>query len=156
MRIRLSRPSARWRVCRDGLPVCVMLLDIDYFKDYNDTYGHIAGDECLKKIADTINHLYRRSNELVIRYGGEEFLIMIINCIAEENHHQAEILRQDIENLHVEHRTSKVHNVVTASIGIATMTPGKNSLAEELIMAADQALYQAKNAGRNRIHRLEQ
>ena len=149
--------SYNWgRVCRDGLQVCAMLLDIDYFKDYNDTYGHIAGDECLKKIADIIRHHYRRSNELVIRYGGEEFLIVIVNCLPDENHHQADMLRQDIENLRIEHRTSKVHNVVTASIGIATMTPAKDALAEELIMAADQALYQAKHAGRNRIYTLDQ
>lgn len=143
------------RVCRTGNSVCAMMLDIDYFKDYNDTYGHIAGDECLKKVASTINHLYRRSNELVIRYGGEEFLIMIVNCQPGENHLQAELLRQEIENLRIEHRTSKVNNVITVSIGVVTLIPDKDSLAEELILAADQALYQAKHAGRNRIHTLE-
>lgn len=142
------------RVCRSGNPVCVMMLDIDYFKDYNDTYGHIAGDECLKKVASTIDHLYRRSNELVIRYGGEEFLIMVVNCLPGEIHLQAEILRQEIENLHIEHRTSKVNNVITVSIGVVSLTPTKDAVAEELILAADQALYQAKHAGRNRIHTL--
>lgn len=140
------------QVCRNAKPVCVMLLDIDYFKKYNDTYGHIAGDDCLKKIAGTISHLYRRSGELVIRYGGEEFLIMVVDCEPMENHVQVEQLRQEIENLHIEHRASDISEVVTASIGVVTVTPNKDSVAEELIQAADLALYQAKRGGRNRVY----
>lgn len=143
------------RVCRAGTPVCIMLLDIDYFKDYNDTYGHIAGDECLKKIAGTISHMFRRTGELVIRYGGEEFLIMVVNCDVSESHAQAEALRQDIHALGIKHSSSKAENVVTVSIGVASMLPDKNASAEELIMLADQALYKAKNAGRNRVHILK-
>lgn len=143
------------RVCRVSAPVCIMLLDIDYFKNFNDTYGHIAGDECLKKIADTINHKFRRTGELVIRYGGEEFLIMVINCDLAENRVQAETLRQDIERLHIEHKSSETNDVVTVSIGIASMIPDKNASAEELILTADQALYKAKHAGRNRVHIIE-
>ena len=140
------------RVCRVGTPVCIMLLDIDYFKDYNDTYGHIAGDECLKNIAGTISHMFRRTGELVIRYGGEEFLVMVVNCDISESHAQAEALRQDIHNLGIEHSSSKAANVVTVSIGVASMLPDKDTSAEELIMQADQALYKAKHAGRNRVH----
>jgi len=139
------------RVCRVGAPVCVMLLDIDYFKDYNDTYGHLAGDDCLKKIADTINKMFRRTGELVIRYGGEEFLIMVIHCDLEETYQQAEILRNEVEQLNISHSTSKAGDVVTVSIGIASFIPDKDSTAEELIMMADQALYKAKHAGRNRV-----
>jgi diguanylate cyclase (GGDEF)-like protein len=142
------------QVCRNANPVCVMLLDIDYFKKYNDTYGHIAGDECLKKIANTISHLYRRSGELVIRYGGEEFLIMVVNCDPTENAVQAEQLRKDIENLQIEHRASEISTVVTASIGVVRITPDKDSVAEALIQSADQALYQAKRNGRNQVFTL--
>jgi diguanylate cyclase (GGDEF)-like protein len=143
------------RVCRSGTPVCVMLLDIDYFKDYNDNYGHIAGDECLKKIARTISHMFRRTGELVIRYGGEEFLVMILNCDISENHAQAEALRQDIEMLSIEHSRSSASSVVTVSIGLATIRPDKNTTAEELILMADQALYKAKQSGRNRVVTIE-
>ena len=142
------------QVCRNANPVCVMLLDIDYFKKYNDTYGHIAGDECLRKIAHTISHLYRRSGELVIRYGGEEFLIMVVNCDPTENAVQAEQLRKDIENLQIEHRASEISTVVTASIGVVRITPDKDSVAEALIQSADQALYQAKRNGRNQVFTL--
>lgn len=144
------------RVCRNSNQVCLMLIDIDYFKDYNDAYGHIAGDECLKKIAMTIQNFYRRTNEVVIRYGGEEFLIMITNCDPHKSHASAERLRQEIEKLKIEHRASKIQNVVTASIGIVNTTPDKNSDIEELISVADQALYQAKYSGRNRIYFINQ
>jgi diguanylate cyclase (GGDEF)-like protein len=143
------------RVCREGSPVCILLLDIDYFKNYNDTYGHLAGDECLKKIAEAISTLYRRTGELVVRYGGEEFLVMIVDCDAAVTLSQAEMLRQSIEDLKIEHISSKVSEVVTASIGMVSFTPDKNTSAEEYIELADEALYQAKSKGRNRLFELQ-
>lgn len=148
--------SHNWgRVCRNSSPVCILLLDIDYFKDYNDTYGHLAGDECLKQISKVMSALYRRTGELVVRYGGEEFLVMVVNCDMAVNRHQAELLRKNIENLNIEHATSKASHVVTASIGVVTFTANKDASVEAYIMLADKALYRAKSNGRNRVFEME-
>ena len=148
--------SHNWgRVCREGNPVCLLLLDIDYFKNYNDSYGHLEGDDVLQKIAEAIRTLYRRTGELVVRYGGEEFLVMIVDCDAAVNRSQAETLRQNIQDLKIEHISSEASNVVTASIGIVTFTPDKDASAEDYIHLADEALYQAKSKGRNRIFELQ-
>ena len=148
--------SHNWgRVCREGSQVCLLLLDIDYFKNYNDSYGHLEGDDVLQKIAEAIRTLYRRTGELVVRYGGEEFLVMIVDCDAAVNRSQAETLRQNIEDLKIEHISSEASNVVTASIGIVTFTPDKDASAEDYIHLADEALYQAKSKGRNRIFELQ-
>ena len=143
------------QVCRDNIPVCILLLDIDYFKDYNDTYGHLAGDDCLKKFANLMTDFFRRSGEIVIRYGGEEFLIFKIHCNTKDIYSHAEEFRNMVERMGIEHKTSKVKDVVTTSIGIATISPDKNADPLDLIKKADMALYEAKKSGRNQTKMCE-
>ncbi len=137
------------QMCRDNIPVCILLMDVDYFKDFNDLYGHVAGDDCLRKIANTIQEFFRRSGEIAIRYGGEEFLIFKTHCDLSKIQQHAEDFRLLIRNLNILHAKSTIDSVVTVSIGIAVMTPDKDSDPRALIKQADHALYQAKNSGRN-------
>jgi diguanylate cyclase (GGDEF)-like protein len=144
------------RACRDASQVCVLMLDIDFFKNYNDTYGHIAGDDCLKATATVIEDLYRRSTELAVRYGGEEFLIISVDCDPAVCRQQAEKLRADVESLKIEHKASHVRDVVTVSIGMVSFRPHKNKPPQAYIRLADKALYRAKQNGRNRLFELKE
>jgi len=137
------------QLCRDGSNVCVLLMDIDYFKNYNDLHGHIAGDACLKKIAETINTVYRRSDELCIRYGGEEFLILCRKCDIEALLKRTDEFHKAITALNIPHGASEAAAIVSVSVGIAQITAEKDAKPEDLIHKADMAMYQAKSAGRN-------
>ncbi|MDJ0557469.1 MAG: diguanylate cyclase [Microcoleaceae cyanobacterium MO_207.B10] len=139
------------RLTRTKSPLTLILCDVDYFKQYNDNYGHLAGDDCLREIAKTINKTLKRSADLVARYGGEEFAIILPNTPSENAEKLAELIRRAIYQLQIDHSTSKVSKYITISMGIASVIPAQTELPESLIAKADDALYQAKQQGRDRI-----
>jgi diguanylate cyclase (GGDEF)-like protein/PAS domain S-box-containing protein len=141
------------RAMRSAKPLSLIMIDIDFFKNYNDLYGHLAGDSCLQKIADTIKASLRRAGNFVARYGGEEFAVILPDTDTEGAYLFAESLREKIENINMEHKHSKISSSVTISQGVATTIPKKNSAQDELISLADKALYKAKQEGRNRVIR---
>lgn len=143
---------AEWRNCRrNGQPLSVLMIDIDHFKQFNDCYGHLEGDHCLKTIAVIIRQAFVRPHDLVARYGGEEFVCLLPGCETGAAVLKADALRLKIEGLAIPHLTSRVVPVVTLSIGVATALPYDTGDSEDLVKAADRALYQAKSAGRNRV-----
>jgi two-component system, cell cycle response regulator len=137
------------RTIRENQPLSIILGDIDYFKPYNDTYGHLVGDDCLKAIAGAINRVVNRPADLVARYGGEEFAIILPNTPVEGTMQVAQLIRQEVQKLRIPHRSSLVADYVTMSLGIATKIPTAQMSPKALIEAADIALYQAKEQGRN-------
>ncbi len=144
-----ERFTQEWlRNQRVSRPLSLFVVDIDYFKRYNDTYGHVEGDRCLKAIAQTIANHCRRSGEVVARYGGEEFAVILPNVNLAEAAAIAEGLRLKIEALHSKGNPD-VRETVTVSIGFASTVPHEFALRERFIVQADQALYRAKRAGRN-------
>lgn len=137
------------RLARERIPLALIMCDIDFFKAYNDTYGHQAGDDCLIKVAETITKQVKRPADLVARYGGEEFAVILPYSNAEGAMHVAQQIRNAIKELLIPHISSPLHQV-TISLGVTSMVP---SLAIEpalLIEVADRALYQAKKSGRDR------
>lgn len=140
------------RLGRQGRPLSMLLCDVDYFKQFNDGYGHQVGDECLKAVARTLKDTLRRPADLVARYGGEEFAVILPDTEITGALQVAEAMRSAVEGLHITHRYSKGGSVVTISIGVASTTPSRTgSDSSVLLKRADDALYQAKQAGRNRI-----
>jgi two-component system chemotaxis family response regulator WspR len=139
------------RAARSGAPLSLIFADIDFFKRYNDHYGHQAGDDCLKQVAGALQQTVHRPADLVSRYGGEEFVIVLPETAPEGALAVAEKVLGNVANLRIPHATSGVSDCLTLSIGVATLTPAGDETAEELIGAADQALYCAKEHGRNRI-----
>jgi diguanylate cyclase (GGDEF)-like protein len=133
---------------RHRLPLSVMMIDIDHFKKLNDNYGHVAGDEVLKAVANLINEELR-SEDLLCRYGGEEFAIILRTTSHIDAAVVAERIRKRIDVHEFEHQSQAMH--VTVSIGIATLDGDNIATPEALVNAADQFLYQAKGAGRNRV-----
>lgn len=133
------------------MPVTLMMLDIDYFKAYNDYFGHSAGDEALITLADAMARHFNRPNQLVARSGGEEFVVVLPGLARGRALTLAENLRSTIEALEIDHPTSPISNHITVSIGIAVSQPTQRREADELMHAADMALYQAKHAGRNTV-----
>lgn len=139
-----------WRVQRrKQQPLTLILIDIDYFKRFNDKYGHIAGDDCLKLVAKTLQKCLKRPTDFFARYGGEEFVILLQGDI-KEGLHIAKKSRQAVNDLRITHGDS-IYRHITISMGIASMVPQKNSRSVELIEQADKALYQSKERGRNRF-----
>lgn len=136
---------------RDTNPICLIICDIDYFKKYNDEFGHPAGDACLKKVAQALNRCAQRPADLVARYGGEEFAVILPATDAEGAYHVARSIRQEICSLCIHHPKSCVSDVITVSQGVAEFFPAQKEDYEELISLADQALYEAKENGRNQI-----
>jgi diguanylate cyclase (GGDEF)-like protein len=144
--------AAEWRRCmRSHSAVSVILIDIDFFKRYNDHYGHQAGDEALKSVAAALKDRLRRSHDMVARYGGEEFACILPETPAEGAYVKALELEAMIRELNIPHAQSNVAPVLTISLGAATMTPGEGENASELLAQADQQLYAAKNTGRGRV-----
>ncbi|WP_300435268.1 diguanylate cyclase [Zoogloea sp.] len=140
------------RLGRQGRPLSMLLCDVDYFKQFNDGYGHQVGDECLKAVARTLKDTLRRPADLVARYGGEEFAVILPDTEITGALQVAEAMRSAVEGLNITHRYSKGGSVVTISIGVASTTPLRTgSDSSVLLKRADDALYQAKQAGRNRI-----
>lgn len=138
------------RATRDGLPLSLILIDVDFFKNFNDRYGHPEGDRCLMSVAKVLNGEPKRAGDYVARYGGEEFTVLLTHTGREGAVAFAEKLRERVRSLKIEHRGSPF-GVVTISLGVATMVPQRRSASETLIRAADQALYEAKNLGRNQV-----
>lgn len=134
---------------RENHPLSLILCDIDYFKPYNDTYGHPAGDECLKQVAKAICQAAKRPADLVARYGGEEFAIILPHTTCNGALSVARNIQREIQQLNIKHSTSDVCDIITISLGICTMIPTREHSQDSLILSADKALYQAKQTGRN-------
>lgn len=144
--------EAEWRRCRrSSKPLSALMIDIDFFKAYNDRYGHQAGDHCLALIANTLQTCSQRAQDLVARYGGEEFVCLLPEASLPEACQLAEKLRGAIEQLNIEHLGSPVYGRVTVSIGVCCAIPSSTQGASQLVAQADQQLYQAKQSGRNRV-----
>ena len=139
------------RAIRSGKPIGLIMLDIDFFKLYNDHYGHQGGDDCLKKVAKGLDTAIHRDADFLARYGGEEFSAVLPGTDLEGAVKVAEEMRQSIKFLQLKHAKSKVSDIVSISIGVASLVPQKDTEPEVLITAADQALYKAKDDGRNRV-----
>jgi diguanylate cyclase (GGDEF)-like protein len=130
------------RAVRESLPLSLIFFDVDYFKPFNDTYGHLTGDECLKRVATTAKETLNRPRDMVARYGGDEFVAVLSGTPSDGAAAVAETLRARIEAFGVG---------ITVSVGVATVVPGHSSSLASLISAADEALLQAKEDGRNRV-----
>lgn len=139
------------RAARNGKPISLIMADIDNFKPYNDTYGHPEGDQCIKKVVTALQESLKRPADMVARYGGEEFAVILPDTGEEGALLVAEVQRARVEALAIEHITSGGGNQVTVSLGVATTIPKHDTSPTSIIAAADQALYMAKNNGRNRV-----
>jgi len=137
------------RMQRNNTPLTLILCDIDFFKKYNDQYGHQMGDSCLQQVAQCIHSSFTRTGDLVARYGGEEFAVILPNVDQAAAINLAENLRLAIKNLQIRHESSEIDNVLTLSIGVTTAIPDKDASVANYILAADKALYQAKASGRD-------
>jgi diguanylate cyclase (GGDEF)-like protein len=135
----------------DQASLSVLMIDVDHFKRYNDRYGHPAGDECLRQVAQVLQAQVRRPGDLVARYGGEEFIAVLPGADAETAAAVAERVRQAVEAMGMRHEASPTTSVVTLSVGVASCQADFLLHSSALLTAADGALYQAKNSGRNRI-----
>ncbi|NEQ54652.1 MAG: GGDEF domain-containing protein [Leptolyngbya sp. SIO3F4] len=133
-----------------GQPLSVILLDVDYFKRFNDYYGHLAGDHCLQEIARVVNKSLRREADFVARYGGEEFAVVLPNTDEQGAVAIAQTIQQAIQTLAIPHAQSDISAIVSVSLGIASIVPLPESSWTALVDYADQALYEAKRQGRDR------
>lgn len=136
---------------RDGLPISLIMIDVDHFKLYNDKYGHQQGDECLRQIAKTIQSTLGRPSDIVTRYGGEEFVCILPSTGLEGSNLKAEQIRKAVLALGLPHSSSPTLTIVTVSLGVATLFADKALTTESLIKDADNQLYLAKRSGRNQV-----
>jgi len=144
--------DAEWRrALRSKAGIAVCMMDIDHFKEYNDHYGHGAGDQCLKQVAQALASTVNRASDMIARYGGEEFVAII----ADANHEGAKLIadrcRARIEQLNLPHAFSPTTGQVTISVGFASITASAHATQKDLLEAADKALYEAKKTGRNSV-----
>ncbi|MDR0249068.1 MAG: diguanylate cyclase [Oscillospiraceae bacterium] len=150
-----NRITAEWnRARRDGTVLSVLMLDLDRFKQYNDTYGHKQGDEALKAVAATLSRSVKRTGDFVARWGGEEFVALLADTSSEGAASLAEVIRASVENLVIntlDALNAEGGDKITVSVGVCTQRPRLQSCPDELIAKADEALYAAKSAGRNRV-----
>jgi len=137
------------RGLRSNNSLSCILFDIDYFKDYNDHYGHQAGDKCLKDIATLMKDTFRRAGDIVARYGGEEFIIIMADSNQQNAMQAAALFQSELAKLEIPHDESDVNNYVTVSAGIVSQVPSRDESIEDFIRKADNALYLAKSGGRN-------
>lgn len=143
---------ADWLQCaRDQQPLSLIMIDVDHFKKYNDHYGHQAGDECLRKVAQAIAASLRRPSDKVARYGGEEFACVLPKTDLQGATYLANEIENMVRSLNIEHQNSTTSEVVTISLGVATIIPTQNITPNDLLSYADQQLYLAKNNGRARV-----
>ena len=141
-----------WHRCqRSGLPLSVALLDVDHFKLFNDSYGHGAGDECLKAVGRALNGCIKRAGDMAARYGGEEFAVILPEADISAAGTVAEEVRAAVQALGIPHGRSTAGNAVTVSVGIASLVPSEDALPSDLWAMADRLLYAAKEGGRNRV-----
>jgi len=139
------------RYKRTGNPLSLIMLDVDHFKKYNDRYGHVAGDECLRQIGSVLRQLVGRVTDIVARYGGEEFVAILTNTDHDGAVMLADRIRKTVESLEIPHDESKISDYVTVSLGVVTVKPPLKITPEQIVVLADEAMYNAKKAGRNRI-----
>ena len=137
------------RAMRSRQPLGLVMLDIDFFKLYNDHYGHQGGDDCLKKVAKALDSVIHRESDFLARYGGEEFSAILPDTDMNGALKVAEEMRQAVKSLEIEHAKSKVNDTVSISIGVSSTVAPKETKPEILVAAADQALYKAKEEGRD-------
>ncbi len=138
------------RAAREGRWLALVMIDVDLFKNYNDRYGHLAGDVCLKSIARALQ-IVNRPGDLVARYGGEEFVAVLGDCNLETARLIAERMRRNVRDLAIPHEASELAPVVTISLGIAASLPTPEDGPDSVLLEADRALYRAKEAGRDRV-----
>ncbi len=136
---------------KEQLPFTILMIDIDFFKLYNDTNGHLAGDRCLQAVAGVLDGCRKEPTDFVARFGGEEFLFVATGILQAETRLLAEKIRHEIEGLKIAHNVSQVSPYITASIGISWQLPSSTNKLSESLEQADKALYQAKEEGRNRV-----
>lgn len=147
-----ERLTYEWqRMLREQGFLSLILCDVDYFKAYNDTYGHPAGDRCLQQVAHALQQAARRKTDLVARYGGEEFAVLLPGTPPAGAKRVAEAIREELAKLRVDHLDSAVSQYVTLSLGIFGFVPNADRTPQQLVSGADQALYQAKHQGRNQV-----
>uniref|UniRef100_E6QQH3 Diguanylate cyclase n=1 Tax=mine drainage metagenome TaxID=410659 RepID=E6QQH3_9ZZZZ len=143
------------RAIRQGTPISLLMLDVDFFKQYNDFYGHQAGDDALILIVNMIKAQLHRATDIVVRYGGEEFLIILPDCTAEGCLHLADKLRTAVFDRKIPHQGSGIADCISISVGVATKLPETDCTSATLLQTADTALYDAKKTGRNCVqHRM--
>ncbi len=144
--------AQEWRnAIREAALISLIMIDIDYFGDYNNAYNHVIGDDCLRKVATTLTTSVNRPSDFVARYGGEEFAAVLPRTDIDGAVHIAERMRKNIEQLGIPHKASSVADHVTVSLGAATTQPNPDETAVVLIEAGDRALFDAKRSGRNRV-----
>lgn len=144
--------ESAWRRCgRAQAPLSLILLDVDFFKQFNDKYGHQAGDECLRRVAGLLSQALRREDDLAARYGGEEFVLLLPFTDLIGAQRVASTVQKALAELAIPHKKSQVNPFVTCSMGIATLVPCMELVRSELVEMADVALYRAKKNGRNRV-----
>jgi diguanylate cyclase (GGDEF)-like protein len=144
--------DSEWRRARRAAsPLSLILMDIDLFKSYNDHYGHLAGDDCLRRLAQVLSDCVRRPSDLVARYGGEEFACLLPNTDANGAMQVANHILEATNNLNIPHAHSSVADRVTVSIGVTTIIPVTGQPVSQLIQRADELLYTAKGSGRNQV-----
>ncbi len=136
---------------RSHKPMALIMADIDYFKAYNDSYGHLSGDDCLIKVAKTMKFILKRPLDFVARYGGEEFAVILPETDEEEAKDIAEKIRTEIEALKIVHEGSSASPYITLSLGLSIIWPSRPCSIGEFIQSADKALYEAKSNGRNQV-----
>jgi diguanylate cyclase (GGDEF)-like protein len=139
------------RLSRDAKPLSLIICDIDFFKKYNDTYGHVSGDDCLIKVAEAITSAVHRPADMVARYGGEEFAVIIPETDLGGAVMVAEKIRKAVTELAIPHANSEVAPVISLSLGVTAMAPEPEKPRQTIILCADELLYQAKATGRNRV-----
>jgi diguanylate cyclase (GGDEF)-like protein len=145
-----TRLHQEWDRCqRHGRPLSLVMIDVDHFKQFNDHYGHGNGDDCLRHVSRALSACNRRSGDFLARYGGEEFIALLPDTTAVQGARVAGEMRKAVQSLGIAHRYSSSADVVTASLGVATVVPSKLITIAQLMEAADNALYLAKRAGRN-------
>jgi diguanylate cyclase (GGDEF)-like protein len=140
-----------WRAVRTGSHLGAAIIDIDHFKLYNDHYGHVVGDECLRRVAAALRDSVR-TTDLVARYGGEEFVLILPNADIDGAYTLAERARAAVAALNEPHARAP-DGLVSISVGVAAIVPSEGATVEQLIKAADAELYEAKRCGRNQVHR---
>lgn len=147
-----ERSENAWKqAARNHEALAILIMDIDHFKLYNDCYGHVAGDDCIIKVADAIQQSLSRPGDIVARYGGEEFIAVLTDTREDGAYHVAERIRQNVEALKIRHRESPTSRYITVSIGGAVINHTAGTHLRDQINAADKALYASKQGGRNRV-----
>lgn len=142
----------KWEIClKHKIPITVIMIDIDYFKEYNDHYGHVAGDKSLRYVASVLSDCVKGPSDIMARYGGEEFIIVMSGISKKDAEIAAENMRNKVESLGITHDFSKASKYLTISLGVYTTVPSLETSIEKIIQIADNALYEAKMRNKNRV-----